>query len=157
MKTVRNINLCCLLTLGLLMMLPGCGKKADENKPVSEVSAEAEKMSSEELRAMAQTYKEAVLAKSGEIKSTIGKLKDIAIADQLGSEAKELKAEISNLRNSASALKERFQIYYGKLKEKGRFIRSGDSGLRAPIVWNTKIVGGCWFYWFFRVAEHIVK
>jgi len=37
----------------------------------------------------------------------------------LGDEAKELKTEIEALNKSVSALKERFQVYYDKLKEKG--------------------------------------
>ena len=40
MKIVRNDVLCCLIALCLFAIL-GCGKKADENKPISEVKAEA--------------------------------------------------------------------------------------------------------------------
>lgn len=115
METVRNISFYCLLVLCLL----GCGKKADENKPLSEVKAEADKMNVAQLKEMAMKYKEAILAKQREVEKFTGKLKDIPIAKMLGSEAKELKAEIENLNKSISALKERFQVYYGKLKEKG--------------------------------------
>ena len=41
------------------------------------------------------------------------------IAEMLGDEAKGLKAEVDTLTKSVSALKERFQVYYDKLKEKG--------------------------------------
>ena len=47
------------------------------------------------------------------------KLKDIPVAQMLGSEAKELKGEIETLNKSLSALKERFQVYYNKLKAEG--------------------------------------
>jgi len=37
----------------------------------------------------------------------------------LGDEAKELKADIENLNKSISALRERFEVYYQKLKAEG--------------------------------------
>ena len=117
MKTVRNVTFCLLVVCFLALV--GCGKKADENKPLNEVKAEAEKMSVEKLRSMALTYKDAVMAKKGEIEKVAGKLKDIPVAKMLGDEAKELKTEIDALNKSVSALKERFQVYYGELKEKG--------------------------------------
>lgn len=121
MKSGKKIILYCLLVL-YCVVLVGCGKKADENKPISEVKAEAEQMSVEKLRQMAMKYKDAILAKRGEVEKFAAKLKGIPIAEKLGTEAKELTAEIGALNKSVSALKERFQIYYQKLKEKG-----GDS------------------------------
>jgi len=118
MKTVRKITLWCLLAV-CLSAVAGCGKKADENKPISEVEAEAEKMSVDKLKSMAMEYKDAISAKKEEIEKVTGELKNIPIAEMLGDEAKELKAEIENLTKTASALNERFQIYYQKLKEKG--------------------------------------
>jgi hypothetical protein len=97
----------------------GCGQKADENKPMSEVKAEAEKMDSSELRAMATSYKEAITAKKGEMDKIAAKLKEIPVTEMLGEEAKGLKADIDNLNQSISALKERFDVYYDKLQEKG--------------------------------------
>ena len=117
MKTVRNVTFCLLVVCFLALV--GCGKKADESKPLNEVKAEAEKMSVEKLRSMALTYKDAIMAKKGEVEKVAGKLKDIPVAKMLGDEAKGLKTEIEALNKSVSALKERFQIYYGKLKEKG--------------------------------------
>ena len=117
MKTVRNVTFCLLVVCFLALV--GCGKKADESKPLNEVKAEAEKMSVEKLRSMALTYKDAIMAKKGEVEKVAGKLKDIPVAKMLGDEAKELNTEIEALNKSVSALKERFQIYYGKLKEKG--------------------------------------
>ena len=118
MKDFRKITLYCLLALCLAVMF-GCGKKADENKPMSEVKAEAEKMDVEQLRAMALKYKDAIMAKQGEVEKITAQLKKIPIAEMLGEEAKGLKADIDDLTKSVSSLKERFQIYYGKIKEKG--------------------------------------
>jgi len=106
----------------------GCSKKADESKPMSEVRAEADKMDTAQLRAMAQQYKNALVAKKAEVDKLTAKVKDIPIAEALGEEAKNLKADVDNLQKSVSAIQERFSVYYEKLKEKG-----GDiSGLELP-------------------------
>ena len=118
MKTSKIITFYCLLVLCSLLLF-GCGKKADENKPLSEVRTEAEKMNVEKLRSMAMEYKEAVLGKKAELEKLADKLKAIPVTKMLGDEAKGLKAEIETLNKSVSALKERFQVYYNKLKEKG--------------------------------------
>ena len=118
MKTVRNIGFCFLLGAFLLVLL-GCGKKADENKPLSEVKAEAEAMSAEQLRAIATKYQEAIVAKKGEVEKFTAKLKDISVTEMLGAEAKEIKADVENINKSVTALRDRYQVYYQKLKEKG--------------------------------------
>ena len=118
MNITKNNILFYLLVL-ISLALYGCGKKADENKPIGEVKVEAEKMSIEKLRSMAMTYKEAITAKKGEAEKIATKLKDIPIAKMLSDEAKALKADIDQLNKSVSSLKERFEVYYNKLKEKG--------------------------------------
>ncbi len=107
-------------TLALCMpVLFGCGKKADEKKPLPEVKAEAEKMSVNELKSIATKYQDVLVAKKAEVEKITAKLKNVPVTEMLGAEAKTLKADIDNLNNSISALKERFDIYYNKLKEKG--------------------------------------
>ena len=118
MEAVRNTTFYCLLVLCALALF-GCSKKADENQPIGEVKAEAEQMSAADLRSMAMKYKDAIMAKQEDLVKCTGKLGDIPIAKMVGTEAKELKGEIDNLNKSVSALKERFQVYYQKLKEKG--------------------------------------
>ncbi|MCP4609588.1 MAG: hypothetical protein GY845_12830 [Planctomycetes bacterium] len=118
MKIVRNAVICYVIALCLFAIM-GCGKKADENKPISEVKAEAEKMDTDGLRAMAMSYKEAIAAKSGDLEKLTAKLKDIPVTEMLGAEAKSLKADMENLEKSVSALKERFEVYYQKLKDTG--------------------------------------
>ena len=68
---------------------------------------------------MAMAYKETFDAKKADIEKLTGKLKDLGPAKMLGDEAKALQADIKELTNSLSALKDRFQVYYNKLKEKG--------------------------------------
>jgi hypothetical protein len=131
LKTLRRFTF-YLLPLLCTLGLAGCGKKAvernvDENKPLSEVRAEAEKMSVDELRDMAVKYKEAMASKMAEVDKLTVKLTSVLIGENRGSERKEFTAEMESLNKSLSALGERFQVYYDKLKEKG-----GDlSGLEA--------------------------
>jgi uncharacterized coiled-coil DUF342 family protein len=118
MRTVQGITICALLVMCQLLLC-GCGSKADENKPIADVKAEAEKMDTGKLRTIAETYKNAIAAKKGDLEKVTAKLKDIPATELLGQEAKNLKAEFDNLNKSISALKERFEVYYQKLKEKG--------------------------------------
>jgi predicted nucleic acid-binding Zn-ribbon protein len=119
MRIVKGISICALFALCLLV-LHGCGgKKADENKPISEVKTEAAKMDAGQLRDMAMTYKEAITAKKANVEKLAAKLKEIPVTKMIGDEAKQLKTDIDNLTKSISALKERFEVYYQKLKEKG--------------------------------------
>lgn len=118
MSITKTGILCCLLVT-VFFSLCGCGKKADENKPIIEVKAEAEKMSVEKLKSTAMAYKEAITAKKEEVTKLTAKLKEIPIAKMVGDEAKGLKADIDEISKSVSALKLRFDVYYDKLKEKG--------------------------------------
>ena len=107
-----------ILTASLLSLL-GCGKKADESKPIGEVKAEAEKMTIEDLKATAMKYKGAIEAKKADVEKIAAKLKEIPVTEMLGEQAKGLKADIGNISKSLNALKERFQVYYDQLKAKG--------------------------------------
>jgi predicted nucleic acid-binding Zn-ribbon protein len=118
MRTVQGITTCALLVMCQLLLF-GCGSKTDENKPIAEVKAEAEKMDASKLRAMAEAYKNAIVAKKADIEKVTAKLKDVPATELLSQEAKNLKADIENFNKSVSALKERFEVYYQKLKEKG--------------------------------------
>ena len=118
MKTAKKILLCSMLAM-FLVALSGCSKKVDENKSVSEIKAEAEKMSIEQLTAAAMKYKNAIMAKSAEIDSVMSGLKKVPITDMLGDDAKKFKSEIDSLSNAIAPLKERLKIYYDKIKEKG--------------------------------------
>ena len=49
----------------------------------------------------------------------IAKIKEIPIADVLGKEAQTLKTDLKNLESTLTTIKDRFQVYYDTLKEKG--------------------------------------
>ena len=128
MKPVKSITLLCLLVLCSVTVL-GCSEKKetvvgtdlkiDENKPISEVKAEAEKMDAGQLRAAALKYKEATEAKNAEVDKLAKELMQSMVADKSGDKAKDLNARMSALNKSAEALAEQFQVYYDKLKAKG--------------------------------------
>ena len=118
MEVVRKTILYSSLVLCSFTFL-GCGSKPDENRPISEVKAEAEQMSVADLRSTAMQYKDSIMARQKNLEELTAKLKDIPIAKMVSTEAKELKADVDNLNKSISALKERFQVYYQKLKDKG--------------------------------------
>jgi hypothetical protein len=122
MKAYERILI--VVVLVSLLGFVGCGKKGssskvDESKPVAEVKAEAEKMDVSSLRAMALSYKEAMVSKKGEIKKLTDQFKQIPLAEKLGEEAKGLQSEITALTGSVSALMERFNVYYDKLEAMG--------------------------------------
>ena len=103
----------------LLLNLSGCSKKsADETMPLDQVKAEAEKMDTSQLRTMALRYKDTIAAKQSELSGISEQIKAINPAELLGEKAKQLKAQMSDIEKSVSALKERFNIYYEQLKAK---------------------------------------
>lgn len=63
MKIPKTIAFYYMLVLCSMLLL-GCRKKADENKPISEVKAEAGQMTVDELKAMALKYKKAIVTKN---------------------------------------------------------------------------------------------
>jgi predicted nucleic acid-binding Zn-ribbon protein len=118
MRTIKTAILFFTVTL-LSVSLLGCGGKADESKPMTEVKAEAEKMNVEQLKAAATKYKDAIVAKKADVQKLMDKVKEVPPMEALGDEAKELKTDIDSLNKSISSLKDRFQVYYDKLAEKG--------------------------------------
>jgi hypothetical protein len=109
--------------LGALAVLQaGCGGgggSVDENKPVSEVKAEAKKMDADDLRAMAEKYKQAVLAYKDDLEALEADLKEIKVTELMSEEAKELREDVKAITESMGKLQERWQVYVDALVEKG--------------------------------------
>jgi hypothetical protein len=132
---VRSI-LGCLLAIGLLT-IAGCTKKTEPTEtapatpaqtaapavdtptPVAEVQTQAQTMNVETLKATALKYKQAILDKQAQVEQIMAKIKQIPVTEALGKEAQTLKTDLQNLQTSVTALKERFQVYYSTLKQKG--------------------------------------
>jgi delta 1-pyrroline-5-carboxylate dehydrogenase len=138
MRFEKRQILCCCLVLFLLTTF-GCRKKGgqttsgtgtkapapaqaasvDTEKPVSEIQTQAQTMTVDSLKATALKYKEAIVAKQADIEKLTAKIKEIPVAEALGEEAKTLKADLATLETNLKALKDRFQVYYDTLKQKG--------------------------------------
>ena len=88
MRVARYVCVVCMIALGVLAVT-GCGKGADEDKPLSEVRAEADTMSVDALKAAALKYKKAIAAKEAEVEKSAAKIKEIPIAEALSEEAQE--------------------------------------------------------------------
>ncbi len=144
MKAHVHSVLCGLLIVCLLAFI-GCSKKTEPTKtapgtpaptapapagttaapavdtttPVAEVQTQAQTMSVETLKATALKYKQAILDKQAQIEQIVAKIKQLPVTEALGKEAQTLKVDLQNLQTTVSALKERFQVYYNTLKQKG--------------------------------------
>ncbi|MHC4133078.1 MAG: hypothetical protein ACYSSP_12350 [Planctomycetota bacterium] len=93
--------------------------KANVTTSISEIKAEVEKLNVDQLKATALQYQQLIQAKSAEIEKLTAVMSELSIDQVLGEEGKAIKADVEELNKSITALKERFQIYYNKLKEKG--------------------------------------
>lgn len=125
MKNLERIGLCMLIA-GCLLSINGCGKEGpDVVTPISQLQAEADKMSVKQLKSRAMEYKNMIVAMKGKLEKLAAKLKEIPITEQSDAKAKEIQNSIGYTTEYVAKLTERFQVYYKKLKEK-----SGDvSGL----------------------------
>lgn len=125
---MEGLKKTALLTIAAVISVTlfGCGKKADPNKPIGEVKAEAEKMNEAQLKKMAATYRDAIMAKQKDVEKITAKIQAMGIQQAMSDNAKALQADIAKLNEAIKPLTDRFEIYYNKLKEKG-----GDtSGLK---------------------------
>lgn len=117
MRTATTFAVVGLLLVGALV-IGGCGKKADPNKPLEEIKAEAAKMDAGQLQAMVDAYEKALKSKEGEMKALADKIKEIPVTEMMGDDAKKLKADAAKLAESAKALGARLEVYDKALKDK---------------------------------------
>ena len=100
------------------MMLAGCGNKADENKTPAQIQAEVQKMDAAQIQAVIADYQKAIEKKAAELKKETDKLTAIPLTEQLGDEAKKIRANIGTLKDSLSKLQANLQAYTDGLKKK---------------------------------------
>ena len=115
---MRNREAVAVVLCLALVCLVGCGSGADENKPISEVTAEAQGMDASGLQKQVDAYTAAIVAKNSEIEKLTAKKSEIPLTELLGDEAKALAADIKKLMDSSKALKERMAVYAKELKKK---------------------------------------
>ena len=116
MKKIFGMMFIALLSVTALY---GCGKKADTQKPIEEVRAEAEKMSVSDLEATAKAYAREIASKKSEADKIGSQLKGLSLQDMMGEKGKSIKDQASALGKQVSALTERYQVYAQKFQAAG--------------------------------------
>jgi peptidoglycan hydrolase CwlO-like protein len=108
-----------------MMVLVGCGGGgADTEAPVADVKEQSSGMSVDDLKSKVAEYENAIQSKLADLEPIKEKLKAIPMTEMMGEEAKALQADIAKLTEDVSALKERLQVYYDALKEKGEEVKN---------------------------------
>ena len=98
-----------LASLMLVAMLSGCGgskSSIDENKPVSQVAADAQKMTQADLQKMVDKYNVAIAEKGKELEALTAKIKEIPLTELMGEKSKALKSDINKITTSMGKLKD---------------------------------------------------
>ncbi len=94
-------------------------KDIDLEKTVADLKAEAAEMSLDDLKAVAEKYKDAIADKSAMIDKIMEKQKDIPVLEKAGEEAQKLMNELKELNEAIKPLTDRFQVYLDAIKAKG--------------------------------------
>jgi|GEM_PF-6445637 len=106
--------------LGLVALLgAGCGgPRVDEKKPLAEIRTEAQKMTSRELRRVAEAYGEAVVEKREAVEDLRDRLEDLEPEELANQGAATLKKDADAVATSIGALSERQLLYLELLRTK---------------------------------------
>lgn len=104
----------------MVAMLTGCGGSSsiDENKPVSQIAADAQKMTQADLQKMVTKYEAAITEKGKELEALTAKIKEIPLTELMGEKSKTLKADISKITTSMGKLKDQMAAYAKELAAK---------------------------------------
>lgn len=104
----------------LCFSIMGCSGGVSEDKPIAEVTKEAETMSADQLEAKVASYKKAIESKKGDVDKIQAEVAKIAVKDMLGDKAKSLKTDLSDVTKSMKALSERMNVYAKELSKKAK-------------------------------------
>lgn len=116
---MRSKAICSAALIFSMMVLAGCGPKADARKPVEQVQAEAAGMKVSQLESAAKAYARAVQAKRGELEKVTEELKKLPPKDLLSEKSHAIRERASALGTEAGELIKRYDIYARRLKELG--------------------------------------
>ena len=115
---MRKIAIMILPVLLLSFMITGCGGGVSEDKPLSEVTKDAQAMSAAQLKSMVSKYQAAIESKKTEISKLTTEIQKIPIAQAMGEEAKKLRNDMQKVSSSVKALADRLNVYAQELKKK---------------------------------------
>lgn len=107
-----------LLLASAALALCGCGAKVDENKTPEQAKAEASTMDAASLQKQVDALKAFMLEKQDEAKKVADKIAQIPLKEQLGDNAKALRAEASKIGDSLKNVGSQLSVYAEELKNK---------------------------------------
>ena len=91
---------------------------ADEGKSIPDITAGAKEMAVENLRKMAEKYRDVIAKNQQQLKEMTQAYVDLPAAERITGEGQILKTGIDEIIKGIDTLKERFGVYYNALKEK---------------------------------------
>ncbi len=118
MASVHLWSAVAVLTAAVLLGAGCGGPKVDEKKPLAEIRTEAQKMTSRELRRVAEAYGEAVVKKRKAVKDLRNRLDDLEPEELVNQGAATLKKDADAVAGSIAALTERQNLYLELLRTK---------------------------------------
>ena len=91
----------------------------DLDQSVAEIKQKVSGYDPNQLLAYADQYKDVILEKKDQLAGLSEKLKGLSMSELIGEKGKALKTQLTQYTNQLGALKERYEVYLGKLKELG--------------------------------------
>lgn len=110
-----TVTLCALLCAAFAF---GCGDCADENKTPEQIKQEVADMDAAAIQKKIDAYAGAIEKKSQELAAETKKLTEIPLTEQMGDEAKKVRASIADLEGSIGKLKKNMEAYAEGLNAK---------------------------------------
>ena len=105
------------------VVLTGCGQTSTEDalqqRPLSDVIAEANELSNDGLERQARAYRDAVVKQNEELDRLKQTKRDLDYVEKTGPRAKELDKQMQVLGKSIGRLIERHRVYINRLHQKG--------------------------------------
>jgi Skp family chaperone for outer membrane proteins len=98
--------------------LSACSK-ADTNKPIDQVRAEAETMNVSQLESAAKDYAGEIAEKQKEAENIQSQLTQLSLQEAMGEKAKKIKDDVARVTQELSALTERYNIYVQRFQAAG--------------------------------------
>ena len=112
-------NISAMVLVFALAMFFGCAKKVDLRKPVDQIKSEVQTMSAQDLQGNAGAYAKEIKARKADLAKIADEMKNLPAKEIFSDKSKSVKNRLGQIQAEAAALMERYQVYLGKLREKG--------------------------------------
>jgi exonuclease VII large subunit len=93
--------------------------KVDETKPLADIAAETDGMQPDEVRRVAEAYRDAILKKRADSEAAAKELEAMGPEQKTGTEGRRATKKVAAAAKSDKALRERLDAYIAKVREKG--------------------------------------